>query len=115
MTVLSRSFHAVLMAAAMPVLLACTAAPATPDAAPVVAMVIAKPRSPASGEAVLRIAQTALGRDAGVRYARPLAGDAHLLYLTAPASKEQVPALVERLRASGEFQYVELDSAMKIQ
>jgi len=33
----------------------------------------------------------------------------------APAKREQVPALIERLRASDAFQYVELDSMMKVQ
>jgi hypothetical protein len=93
----------------------CTSA-APPEAAPVVAAVIVKPRVPA-GEAghVVEQVQSPLGKDAGVRYVRPLAGDAHLVHLTGPATAEQVPALLGRLRASGAFQYVELDSMMKIQ
>ena len=91
------------------------AASAAPGSAPVVASIIVKPLKPATAEAVERAAREALGTGAGVRYARPLAGDAHLLYLTAPATRDQVPALVERLRASNAFEYVERDSIMKIQ
>ena len=45
---------------------------------------------------------------------RPMAGDAHVVYLTAPAQPAEVPELIKRLQASGAFQYVELDSMMKI-
>jgi len=111
---LLRNLPALLIAFALPLFSACAEAPAGPQA-PVVASVIVKPRAPADGEATVQLAQAALGADAGVRYARPLAGDAHLLFLTAPASREQVPALIERMRGSGAFQYVELDSMMKVQ
>lgn len=104
-----------LVAAGLPVLAACAAPPAGPDAGLPIATVIVKPRAAAAPEEVTRAAQERLGRDAGVRYARPLAGGAHMLYLTAPAKREQVPALIERLRASDAFQYVELDSMMKVQ
>jgi len=113
-SLLLRNLPALLFVFALPVLCACAAAPAGAEA-PVVASVIVKPRAPADEEAIVRLARAALGTAAGVRYARPLAGDAHLLYLTAPASREQVPALVERMRGSAGFQYVELDSMMKIQ
>jgi hypothetical protein len=59
--------------------------------------------------------RAALGQAAGVRYVRTMAGDAHIVYLTAPAQRNEVAQLVERLRASGAFQYVEVDSMMKIQ
>jgi hypothetical protein len=90
------------------------AAPAQADA-PVVAAVIVKPRAPSDAAHVVRTVEGLLGGEAGVRYVRPMAGDAHILQLTAPATRERVPALVERLRASASFQYVELDSMMKIQ
>ena len=106
-----------LPACLLPVLTACTAAPVAPAAAdaPVVAAVIVKPRSAIPGDRVVQAVQQPLGSDAGVRYGRAMAGDAHVVYLTMPATREQVPALIERLRASGAFQYVELDSMMKIQ
>jgi hypothetical protein len=111
---LPRRLHVLLAATVLPVVAACATPPSTADAMPPVATVIVKPRAPATADEVMRAAQEPLGRDAGVRYVRPLAGGAHLLYLTAPATREQVPALVERLRASDAFQYVELDSMMKI-
>ena len=104
-----------LLAVALPFLVACTAAPPSSGEAPIVAAVIVKPRMPASAEVVVRSAQAALGHDAGVRYVRPMAGDAHILHLTGPATRDQLPALVDRLRASSAFEYVELDSMMKIQ
>ena len=112
---LPRVISSLLLASVLPVLVACAAVSAAPEAAPVVATIIVKPRAPSSAEAVLRLAQGAIGQGAGVRYVRPMAGDAHILYLTGPATRDQVPALVERLRASNAFQYVELDSMMKIQ
>jgi hypothetical protein len=94
---------------------ACSA-PMTPSDAPIVATIIVKPRiANSDSAAVLKPIQTALGQTAGVRYVRPMAGDAHIVYLTAPAQRSEVPQLIERLRASGAFQYVELDSMMKIQ
>jgi len=88
----------------------------TPADAPVVAAIIVKPRVVTSDSAaVLRPIRAALGQTAGVRYVRPLAGDAHLVHLTAPAQRGEVPQLIERLKATGSFQYVELDSMMKIQ
>ena len=84
--------------------------------AAVVATLIVKPKIATSeSSAVLKPMRATLGQTAGVRYVRPMAGDAHLVYLTTPAQRSEVPQLVERLRASGAFQYVELDSMMKIQ
>ena len=99
------------------VLAACsTPAAMTPSDAPVVATIIVKPRIATSeSSAVMRPIQAALGQAAGSRYARPMAGDAHIVYLTAPAQRSEVPQLIERLKASGAFQYVELDSMMKIE
>ena len=98
--------------------LAACSAPAsvnTPDAS-VVAAIIVKPRVATSeASAVLKPIRATLGETAGVRYVRPLAGDAHLVHLTAPAQRSEVPQLIERLKASGAFQYVELDSMMKTQ
>lgn len=106
---------ALLLAAALPLMAACAAPQAAPPAAEVVAAVIVKPRVPTGADDVAHAARASLGRDAGVRYVRSMAGDAHLLHLTAPATREQVPALIERLRASGAYQTVELDSMMKRQ
>ena len=87
----------------------------TPDA-PVVAAIIVKPRVATSeASAVLKPIRTTLGETAGVRYVRPLAGDAHLVHLTAPAQRSQVSQMMERLKGSGAFQYVELDSMLKAQ
>lgn len=84
--------------------------------APVVAALIVKPRIATSdSSAIVKPIQTTLGQAAGVRYVRPMAGDAHIVHLTAPAQRSEVPQLIERLKASGAFQYVELDSMMKTQ
>ena len=112
---LPRAISALLIASALSLLGACTAVSDGSDTAPVVAAVIVKPWTASNSETVVRAAREAVGRGAGVRYARPMAGDAHILYLTAPATRDEVPALVERLRASNAFQYVERDSMMKIQ
>ena len=112
----ARAFLAVLVL--FPVALAACSAPAamTPSDAPVVAAIIVKPRIATSDSvAVLRPIQAALGETAGVRYVRPMAGDAHIVYLTAPAQRGEVPQLIERVRASGAFDYVEVDSMLKIQ
>ncbi len=98
-------------------LAACSApAPMTSSDAPVVAAIIVKPRIATSdAAAVLKPIRATLGETAGVRYVRPMAGDAHMVHLTAPAQRSELPQLIERLKASGAFQYVELDSMMKIQ
>lgn len=96
---------------------ACSApAPMTPPAdAPVIAALIVKPRITTSDPAtVLKPMRATLGQAAGIRYVRPMAGDAHIVHLTAPAQRDEVSQIIERLRASGAFQYVELDSMMKI-
>jgi hypothetical protein len=96
---------------------ACSAPAAmTPVESPVIATLIVKPRITTSEPAaVLTPMRAALGQAAGVRYVRPMAGDAHLVHLTEPAQRSEVPRLVEQLRASGAFQYVEIDSMMKTQ
>ena len=96
---------------------ACSApASMTPPDAPVVAAIIVKPRVVTSDTSVvMKPIHAALGQTAGARYVRPMAGDAHIVHLTAPAQRADVPQLIERLKASGAFQYVELDSMMKIQ
>jgi hypothetical protein len=100
---------------AVAVAVACSAAAPAADA-PVVASIIVRPRvDTTDSAAVLQPMRAALGADAGLKYVRPLAGGSHLVHLTAPATREQIPALIERLRASGAFQYVEPDSMMKIQ
>ena len=43
-----------------------------------------------------------------------MAGDAHIVHLTSPAQRADVPKLVERVRASGNFDYVEVDSMLTI-
>jgi hypothetical protein len=112
---IARPFTAVLYGLAVAGVIGCSAA-APPADAPVVAALIVRPRIEAADPAaVLQPMREALGSDAGVKYVRPLAGGSHLVHLTAPATREQIPALIERLRASGAFQYVEPDSMMKIQ
>ena len=113
---ITRTSAAVL--ASLSVALAACSAPAamTPSDAPVVAAIIVKPRVATSdSSAVMKPIRAALGQTAGARYLRPMAGDAHVVHLTAPAQRSDVPQLIERLKASGAFQYVELDSMMKIQ
>jgi len=106
-----RGAIAVFFAAALPMFAACAGPPA--EGQPVIAAVIVKPRSESTSEAVLRVAQDAMSPDAGVRYVRPMAGGAHILYLTGPATRDATPALLERLKATGAFEYVEIDTMMK--
>ena len=106
--------QATLLGFAFATLAACASQSPISDSAPVAAVIV-KPRIPSEADVVLRTARSHVGGDAGLRYVRPLAGGAHLLYLTAPATADKVPALIERLRASDAFQYVELDSTMKAQ
>ena len=111
----ARAFVAVLVL--FPVALAACSAPASMASsdAPVVAAIIVKPRIATSDSTVvLRPIQAALGETAGVRYVRPMAGDAHVVHLTAPAQRADLPKLIERVRASGAFDYVEVDSMLKI-
>ena len=105
------------IAAAATALAACAApTPMTSPDAPAVSALIVKPHVATSDPAaVLKPMYATLGQSAGVRYVRAMAGDAHIVYLTAPAQRSEVPQLIERLRASGAFQYVEVDSMMKIQ
>ena len=112
---IARAFVAALVL--FPVALAACSAPAsmTSSDAPVIAAIIVKPRIATSDSSVvLKPIQTALGDTAGVRYVRPMAGDAHIVHLTTPAQRADVPKLIERVRASGAFDYVEVDSMLKI-
>ena len=112
---IARAFVAALVL--FPVALAACSAPASMASsdAPVIAAIIVKPRIATSdSSAVLKPIQAALGNTAGAKYVRPMAGDAHIVHLTAPAQRADVPKLVERVRASGAFDYVEVDSMLKI-
>lgn len=96
-------------------LAACSAPAPMASDAPIVAALIVKPKIVTSDPAaVLKPMRATLGKAAGTQYVRQLAGDAHIVYLTSPATSADVAQLVERLRASGAFQYVELDTMMKI-
>jgi cell division septation protein DedD len=99
----------------LPVLNACAGSPAAPDAPPIAALIV-KPRTPASdADALMRVVRRSLPQPAMARYARPMSGGAHVVFLTPPVTRAQVPALIERLRASGDFEYVELDAPVKAQ
>lgn len=101
------------MLLAVPVLNACAGTSAAP--APPVATLMIKPRVPAAdADALMRIVRRSLPQASMARYVRPMSGGAHVVYLTQPATREQVPALIERLRASGDFDYVEPDAPVKI-
>lgn len=93
----------------LPVLNACAGSPAA-SAAPPIAALIVKARTPArDADTLMRAVRRSLPHPAMARYARPMSGGAHVVHLTPPATREQVPALIERLRASGDFEYVDLD------
>lgn len=95
-------------------MLASCSAPGSAADAPVIATLVVKPRVATSEPtAVLKPLRATLGQDAGIVYVRPMAGDAHVVHLTAPAQRGDVPQMLERLRASGAFQYVEVDAPMK--
>jgi hypothetical protein len=101
----------------LPALSACAGAPAAQgDTAPPIAALIVKPRTPTiDPDALMRVVRRSLPQPAMARYARPMSGGAHVVYLIPPATRAQVPALIERLRASGDFEYVELDAPVKAQ
>lgn len=113
---LVRPFFIVLLPALAVTIAACVAPPASadaPEAKEVVAALIVKPRVRADAEAVVTMMRTTLGRAAGVRYVRPMSDDAHVVHLTAPATRADVPQLIERLRATQGYVYVEPDVMMK--
>ncbi len=94
---------------------ACAGATNVQSAQPIAALIV-KPRTPTSdADALLRVVGRSLPQPAMARYARPMSGGAHVVFLIPPATRAQVPALVERLRASGDFEYVELDAPVKAQ
>lgn len=101
----------------VPALSACAGAPAgRGDSAPPLAALIVKPRTPAGdAEALMRVVRRSLPQPAMARYVRPMSGGAHVVHLTRPATREEVPALIARLRASGDFEYVDLDAPVKPQ
>jgi cell division septation protein DedD len=99
---------------ALPLWSGCAGSPAASDK-PAVAALIVKPRAQArDADALMQLVVRHLPRPAMARYARAMSGGAHLVYLTAPATREDVPLLVERLRASGDFEYVDLDMPVRI-
>jgi cell division septation protein DedD len=99
----------------LPTLNACAGATTAQPASPVAALIV-KPRTPTSdADALMRLVRRSLPQPAMATYARAMSGGAHLVYLTAPATRAQVPALIERLRASGDFEYVDLDAPVKAQ
>jgi cell division septation protein DedD len=112
---LGHRIFTVLLPLAALTMAACVApASSAPGDAPVVATLIVKPHTPTTdAEAVIAPMRAALGASAGVRYVRPMAGNAHLVHLTAPAERDQVPWLIERLRATQSYEYVERDVPMK--
>jgi cell division septation protein DedD len=80
-----------------------------------VATLMIKPRIPTGdADALMRVVRRNLPQPSMARYVRPMSGGAHVVQLTAPATREQVPALIERLRASGDFEYVDIDAPVKI-
>jgi hypothetical protein len=109
------AFRRAALAALLPLLAACAAGGTASQAGDVVAAVIVQPKQPSGAEVVLKTVREVLGEAARVRHVRLLAGDAHLLHLVSPATRDRVPGMIDRLRASGEFRYVELDSPMKVQ
>lgn len=114
--VLHRTLHTAIALACLLGVAACAMAPADSNSAQIVATVIVKPKAKLDQpHAVVEAVRKPLGAEAGVQYVRAMAGDAHIVYLTQPATAARVPALIERLRSSGVFDYVELDSMMKTQ
>jgi hypothetical protein len=110
-------FLTVLLAALVMTMAACVtpaaSAGAESAAAPVAATLIVKPRTPTDADALTAMMRGTLGAAAGVRYSRPMAGGAHVVHLTAPATRGQVPQLVERLRATQAYEYVDIDVMLK--
>lgn len=112
-----RPFFVVLLPALAVTIAACVAPPASADAreakAPVAAALIVKPRVRADADAVVTMMRTTLGSAAGVRYVRAMSDDAHVVQLTAPATHADVPQLIQRLRATQAYTYVEPDVQLK--
>jgi hypothetical protein len=80
-----------------------------------VATLMIKPRVPTDdADALMLVVRRSLPHPSMALYVRPMSGGAHVVHLTEPATREQVPALIERLRASGDFEYVDIDAPVKI-
>lgn len=76
---------------------------------------IVKPRTPVRSEAeITALVRSKLERPERVRLYRPMSGGAWVFEMVPADAREEVPAVVDRLRASGAFEYVEVDAAVTI-
>jgi hypothetical protein len=75
-----------------------------------VGALIAKPKhSLANAAAVLELARSFADHPDTVRMVRPMSGDGYLLEVVTPATQSDLDSMLARMRASGEFEYVDLD------
>lgn len=107
-----------MLAASMAALAACgCTAPATGQDKPVwpPARFIVKPRAPVADEAeITALVRSRLDRPERVRLYRQMSGGAWVFEMVPPDARDEVPAVVDRLRASGAFEYVEIDAVVTI-
>lgn len=76
---------------------------------------IVKPRTPAANEAeITALVRAKLERPDRVRLYRQMSGGAWVFEMVPPDAREELPAVVDRLRASGAFEYVEIDAPVTI-
>lgn len=76
---------------------------------------IVKPRTPVAGEAQIEaLVRAKLERPERVRLFRPMSGGAYVFEMVPPDARDELPAIIARLRASGAFEYVEIDAPVTI-
>lgn len=76
---------------------------------------VVKPRTPVASEAeITALVRSKLERPERVRLYRQMSGGAWVFEMVPPDARDDVPAVVDRLRASGKFEYVEIDAPVTI-
>jgi hypothetical protein len=81
---------------------------------PPIARLIVKLHTPADQATVMQLIRQELPHPERLTYLRSMSGDAHVLSVVPPATQDTVPILIDELRATKLFEYVELDRMMTI-
>jgi hypothetical protein len=76
---------------------------------------IVKPRAAvASDTEIVALVRSRLAQPERVRLYRPMSGGAYVFEVVPPGSRDDLPAIVRALSASGAFEYVEIDAPATI-
>jgi hypothetical protein len=111
---------AIAIAVASPLLLQTACQAGAQSSAPVqatqpVGRVIVKLRQPVADEAALmKLIQEKFHESNRIAFLRAISNDAYVLMVVAPATKGDLPKIMEQLGATGLFEYVEEDKMMTI-